>query len=279
VPIEDLTRRARALAHSAKSAVQRALAPTEPLPTGASPEPAPGSSDADGIGATAGTRFDDRSNYKGTWSALATTHDDAEFWVAGYTDEPQLEITGNHTVDILREYVGVKPTDDFLEIGCGIGRVGKVLAPQVKSWTGADISAGMIEVAKRRTADLPNVRFQELSGVGLSEFADESFDVVYCTVVFMHLFEWDRYAYVKEARRVLRPGGRCHFDNVDITSSHGKQFFADSAAYPLDSRPPQIGMVSSGDELRCYGEWAGYENIEIHRFDDAWVSLNATKPL
>ena len=36
--------------------------------------------------------------------------------------------------------------------------------------------------------------------------ADSSIDVVYSTVVFMHLESWDRYAYVKEARRVLPPG-------------------------------------------------------------------------
>ena len=45
----------------------------------------------------------------------------------------------------------------------------------------------------------------EISGYDLSGVADASVDVVYCTVVFMHLESWDRYNYISEAFRVLRP--------------------------------------------------------------------------
>jgi len=225
------------------------------------------------------SQFSDRSDYKGTWTRLSTTSDDAAMWVAGYTDEEQLRQTGENTVSVLRRTVGIEPTDRILEIGCGIGRVGKILAPICAHWTGADISKGMLEVAASRLGEFDNVSFQELSTVGLSEFEDDTFDVVYCTVVFMHLLEWDRFKYVQEALRVLRPGGRGFFDNVDITSAHGKKFFAESAEIPLDERPPQIGMVSSGDELYSYGLWAGYDNIEIHRWDEAWVGLTGTKPM
>jgi ubiquinone/menaquinone biosynthesis C-methylase UbiE len=225
----------------------------------------------------AASALDGRSDYKGTWTALSRTHADAAMWVAGYTDEDELERTGTHTVEVLQQLVGVKPEDRVLEIGCGIGRVGKVLAPQCAEWVGCDVSPNMLEAASFRLRDLDNVRFVELAEVGLGEFEDAAFDVVYCTVVFMHLFEWDRFTYVREAHRVLRPGGRCLVDNVDITSSHGRKFFAESAAFALDERPAQIGMVSSGDELRCYGEWAGFDEVTIHRWDDAWVGMVGVK--
>jgi ubiquinone/menaquinone biosynthesis C-methylase UbiE len=228
--------------------------------------------------AAASKQFAVRSDYKGTWTALSGTDEDAAMWVAGYAEEERLADTGRHTVDILKQTVGIEPTDRVLEIGCGIGRVGKVLAPECAHWTGADISPHMLATAAKRLQGIPNVALVELSTVGLAELPDNEFDVVYCTVVFMHLFEWDRYTYVKEAYRVLRPGGRAFFDNVDITSPHGKVFFAEAASYPLDARPPQIGMVSSGDELRTYAEWAGYDNPQIHRWDEAWVGVTATKP-
>ena len=227
--------------------------------------------------ADATAHLSDRSDYKRTWTALATTDNDAAMWVAGTADDQHLETTGAHTVELLMRYVAIEPTDEVLEIGCGVGRVGKVLAPRCRSWVGADISPNMLVVARRRLAGLANVEFCELATVGLSEFADESFDVVYCTVVFMHLFEWDRYRYVQEAHRVLRPGGRCFFDNVDITSGHARSFFAEGASYPLMDRPAQIGMASSGDELRVYGGWAGFAEIRIYRWDDAWVGMVGTK--
>ena len=262
------------LVRRSKSLLRR-ITTDRPKPTTASSDDAP---PAEGLGPAERLRLKDRSNYKETWTALAQTNNDAANSVAGYVAEDELDVTARHTVDVLREYIGINPTDDILEIGCGIGRVGKVLAPLCNTWTGSDISAGMLDIARRRTAEHSNVKLCELHAVGLAEFDDNSFDVVYCTVVFMHLFEWDRFTYVKEALRVLRPGGRCFFDNVDITSDHGKEFFALSATHPIDTRPPHIGMVSSGDELRSYGEWSGMANIEIHRWDNAWVGLTGTKP-
>ena len=218
-----------------------------------------------------------RSDYKSTWEHIATSLHGAKMGVAGYTDEDELERTARHTVDILEQKVGIKPTDTVLEIGCGIGRVGKVLSPRCEKWIGVDISKQMLSHAAQRLRALPNIELKELSGDGLKEISENSIDVVYCTVVFMHLFEWDRFRYVEEAARVLKPGGRCFFDNVDITSSHGKDFFQEAYAYPRDARPAQIGMVSSGDELETYAKWAGLSNIEIHRWDDAWVGVTATK--
>ena len=220
-----------------------------------------------------------RSDYKGTWNQLAGSYDGAKANVAGAVDEAELDRTGRYTAHMLTRFTDIKPTDVVMEIGCGVGRVGKLLAPSCGTWIGGDVSGVMLEHAKQRLGPVPNVQFVELSGLGLDGIADASIDVVYCTVVFMHLFEWDRFTYVKEALRVLRPGGRCFFDNVDITSDHGKEFFALSASHPIDTRPPHIGMVSSGDELRSYGEWSGMADIDIHRWDNAWVGLTGTKPV
>jgi len=223
----------------------------------------------DGLGA--------RSAYKDTWQRLSQTERDARMFVAGYEDERQLEETGRHTVAILERFAGVRPTDVVLEIGCGVGRVGKILAPRCARWIGADISANMLAHAASRLAGLPNVSLVELSRVGLGEIADRSVDLVYCTVVFMHLFEWDRYRYVAEAFRVLKPGGRCFFDNVDITSGHGWKVFTDGLAFDIDRRPAHLAMVSSGDELETYAKRAGFGEVRVYRWDDAWVGVTGVR--
>ena len=136
--------------------------------------------------------------------------------------------------------MGLSQNDVILEIGCGIARVGKPLSTECLHWFGADISAGMLSHASKRLMGRENTTLVELATVGLQEFPRDAFDLVYCTIVFMHLFEWDRYRYVEEAFRVLRPGGRCYFDNFPLDSKHGWNVFTEGTRYPLDRRPAHI---------------------------------------
>jgi SAM-dependent methyltransferase len=99
---------------------------------------------------------------------------------------------------------------DLLEIGCGIGRFQAALAGAVRSVVGIDISAGMIEMARRRCAGLGNVRLLRCSGRDLAPFADATFDLVLAVDSFPYLvLSGDGLVerHVAEAARVLRPGG------------------------------------------------------------------------
>lgn len=219
-----------------------------------------------------------RSDYKSTWEALAPNEKDARMYVAGHTDTKEWDRSAKVTQSVLSEYVGLKPTDVILEIGCGMGRVGKVLAPGCARWIGTDISSGMLDCARHHLSGLENIELVELKEVGLEPIRDASVDMVYCTVVFMHLFEWDRYFYLEEAMRVLKPGGRCYFDNVDITTDHGWEVFQEGARFPRAERPPHLSMTSSGDELETYGRRAGFADVTIRRWGGAWVAVTGRKP-
>jgi len=221
--------------------------------------------------------FEQRSDYKSTWNKLAPSSEDAKVAVAGHAEEEQLNQSALVTIDVLKRYVGINPGDVILEIGCGVGRVGKILSSQCAQWIGTDISGNMIKYAAERLAGIDNIKLIELSTVGLSEIADNSVDLVYCTVVFMHLYEWDRYRYVLEAFRILKPGGRCFFDNVDITSAHGWQVFMESFSYDIDKRPARMSMISTGGELKTYALKAGFKAVQVHRWDNAWVGVTGVK--
>jgi ubiquinone/menaquinone biosynthesis C-methylase UbiE len=225
-----------------------------------------------------GHQLKDRSNYKATWQQLARTFDHAKIAVTGHSHpEDELDRSGSHTVDILDRLVGINSSDTVLEIGCGVGRVGKILSPRCSKWVGTDISGHMLQYAAERLKGLENVELIELRTVGLKEIPDNSVDVVYCTIVFMHLYEWDRYKYVQEACRVLRPGGRCFFDNVDFTSNHGWKLFMDGCSFDIDKRPAHLSMVSTGEELQTYALRAGFKDVKVHRWDDAWVGVTGRK--
>jgi ubiquinone/menaquinone biosynthesis C-methylase UbiE len=221
-----------------------------------------------------------RGDYKSVWNSLSGSKAAAYDVVSGYQDEDKFHADAEDTLDILRETVGIRPDDTVLEIGCGVGRVGRVMAPFVKEWVGCDVSANMLRLAGRRLLGLPNIRLVEISGYDLHPIPDASVDVVYTTVVFMHLEEWDRYNYVLEAKRVLKPGGRFYCDNVDLASERGWAVFEESRlTFKPQERPSQISKCSTQPEIEAFLCHAGFDDICVKRRLDFWVYGWGVKPL
>jgi SAM-dependent methyltransferase len=115
------------------------------------------------------------------------------------------------------------------------------------------------------------------SGYDLAGIESETVDVVYCTVVFIHLEEWDRYNYIVEAFRVLRPGGGLLVDNVNLVSDAGWKFFEEHRKLPPTERPGQISKTSTPQEIETYFQRAGFEAIK-QKFSDLWVFTFGVKP-
>jgi SAM-dependent methyltransferase len=92
---------------------------------------------------------------------------------------------------------------DVLDVGTGTGVVVRRLAERHPLWTftGVDISDGMLDVAK---AHLPRHTFV-LAGAENLPFPNESFDVI-VTLSSFHFWS-DSERGLAEIRRVLRPGG------------------------------------------------------------------------
>lgn len=119
-----------------------------------------------------------------------------------------LAATTDEVVACLRGWGLVAPDRRLLEIGCGIGRLTRALAPFVADALGLDVSTGMVAEATRRGRGVPRLGYARTSGRGLDGIADASVDLVLVADVMPYLVEAGLAdIHVVEATRVLRPGG------------------------------------------------------------------------
>src|SRR5439155_20103024 len=106
----------------------------------------------------------------------------------------------------------VRPADVVLDIGCGVGRLTRVLAETASHVHAIDVSAEMLEQARELNAHLTNVTWHHGDGTTLHPIADASVDAVVSHVVIQHIPDPQvTLGYVHEMGRVLKPGGWAGF--------------------------------------------------------------------
>ncbi len=161
--------------------------------------------------------------------------------------------------DGLRDELAGKPLDRALltalieqtpagttigDLGCGPGHVTGWLAAHGATATGIDLSAGMIEVARR---EQPGAEFRVGDLLGLPA-ADGEFGAVVAFYSIIHLAPGELPGALAEMHRVLRPGG------LALLAFH------------------------IGSEVRHFSEWLGHEVDVDFRFyepDDVAALLRA----
>ncbi len=117
-----------------------------------------------------------------------------------------------------------KAHDVCLDLGCGIGRTEKHLAPLVREIHAVDFSATMLETARKRLAGCSNVQFYQNDGESLGMFRSAMFDLAWAELVFHHVPVEITDKYLREIARVLKPGGRfvCQLPLKDFYKLHSR---------------------------------------------------------
>ena len=84
---------------------------------------------------------------------------------------------------------------------------------------------------------------------------------------------------MREALRVLKPGGRFYCDNVDLASEKGWAVFEDSLRFPAGERPAQISKCSTKPEIETFLKRAGFADVRVEGRLDFWVYGWGRKPV
>eukprot|EP00567_Pseudictyota_dubia_P002248 CAMPEP_0197465614 /NCGR_PEP_ID=MMETSP1175-20131217/64629_1 /TAXON_ID=1003142 /ORGANISM="Triceratium dubium, Strain CCMP147" /LENGTH=228 /DNA_ID=CAMNT_0043001633 /DNA_START=183 /DNA_END=869 /DNA_ORIENTATION=- len=145
-----------------------------------------------------------KTKTKSSFSSSATQ----KFWdgmAKKYSDQPIADVPSyEKKLEITRGYL--RPDMNVVEIGCGTGGTSLLHAPYVKTIHATDISANMIDIARKKAEEegVTNVTFERASVDELKK-EDGSVDVV-LGLSILHLLE-DKEGAVRRVHGMLKPQG------------------------------------------------------------------------
>lgn len=164
-------------------------------------------------------------------------------------------------------HCGVGPSTDFLDAGCGAGMAARMAASLGATVSGFDASEALLGIARERVP-AGDFRVADLESV---PFADASFDVV--TGFNSFQFASNPVQALREARRVVRPGGKV------VVMTWGKPEGMEAAAIVAALRPllpppppgaPGPFALSDDNKLRDFAQAAGLTAEDVVDVDSPW---------
>lgn len=206
------------------------------------------------------------TTYKDFWNRQASSAESAISAVDGSQSEEVVQHTGRWSAEQVQAALDIGPGDEVLELGCGIGRIGRELAPNCRHWTGVDISENMIHHARERLGHLENVSFHRLERSSLEMLEDNSIDKAYSIAVFCHMDKEDLYLYMQELNRVVRPGGAIFVETWNLAHPIGWRRWAYeplvwSRAEQGQRKDVARNQFCTAEEFELYVSYAGFEPL------------------
>lgn len=176
--------------------------------------------------------------------------------VYGANDDPWDFATSPYELEKYAATVAALPRDRYhngLEIGCSIGVLTRRLAKRCDGLLSVDVVESVLEQARERCRDLPQVRFARM--VVPDEFPDDLFDLIVVSEVGYY---WSQEALRNAKGRIVRalaPGGH-------LLLVHWTPFVHD---YPLTGDQVHEDFLDRGDRLPL--RHLGGERAERYRLD------------
>jgi len=201
-----------------------------------------------------------RNSYEALYEHHAQTHPE-DLAVGG---KGEFESMGRLELEILR-LEGLQPHHTLLDLGCGTGRLAVQAIPYLVGgcYIGVDISPTMLAKATRRVADMGLDGRCAVSWVHqrTARFpqADAAVDMLCAFSVFTHMEHEDTFLYLKEARRIVRPGGRLVFSCLPLALEFSRRMFLREAEDEFRLRWSRVRTITTSveamDEIARMAGW------------------------
>lgn len=153
--------------------------------------------------------------------------------------------------------IGLTPGDSVIDIGCGSGRLSTQLSQRFGdtiNYCGVDVVPELLDYARSKADSA--YRFCLTEGLAIPA-PDDSADLVAAFSVFTHLKHRESLEYIRDAKRVLKPGGRLIFSFLELPR-HRREFLYTVAVTVLRRRKVQNHFISRW-RIRRWARAMGYQ--------------------
>ena len=173
---------------------------------------------------------------------------------------------------LLRQ-LGLQPEHTVVDVGCGSGRLAAQLRNSLQGrYVGIDVVPELFRFAERKCGR-KDWSFYAAPGTSIPE-PDESSDFVVFFSVFTHLNHEETYRYLREARRVLKPGGKIVFSFLEF---HVPSHWAVFEASLRDERSDKVlNQFMDRDMIRAFASHLGLDVLELTNGDMPHIALDRT---
>jgi malonyl-CoA O-methyltransferase len=181
-------------------------------------------------------------------------------WAARYDTDRNL--TRDLDAAVTREVITPIPVDAIVEAGCGTGKNTRYFSQLARAVHALDFSPGMLAVARQRVA-APNVTFAQVDLSADWPCASGGADWVSFNLVLEHI--QDVAAVLREATRVLRPGGR-----IFVSELHPYKQYQNSQARFLDANGDEVKVTAYTHNISDFLGAAERCGLRLLRLNEWW---------
>lgn len=192
------------------------------------------------------------------WELGTLTKEQAyERILTGYQSKEQFWSFGKKYAKTLSQYVDKNSL--VLDIGCGIGRVEKFLAPCCKKIYAVDISRRMLHFA-RQEVPYSNVVFHRLDALKIAKaFPKDHFDLVFSLNTLQHIEKKNIYVILGAIHDVLKPKGVAYLQFLNFKCQKWAKRFSEQ-----DTSDPAHLRFHTEQETKTLLSGIGFEVMIQH---------------